>query len=92
MDYKILITILFFLFASKEVNNSEFINYYFNFELVDENMKQGTFISPTISEDGYLYIVTGHDEDLKNNQSQRYIIKYDINTSSLIEQYHYNLS
>ena len=92
MDNKILITFLFFIFVSKKEINSEFVNYNFNFTLVDEAMKPGTFISPTISEDSYLYIVTGHDEDIKNNQSQRYIIKYDINTSSLIEQYHYNLS
>ena len=92
MEYKYIIIILFLIFASQRVNNSEFINYYFNFKLVDETMKPGTFISPTISEDGYLYIVTGHDEDLKNNESQRYIIKYDIETSSLVEQYHYNLS
>ena len=92
MDYKILINILFFILVSKVVNDSDFFNYYFNFTLVDDTMKEGTFISPTISEDGYLYIVTGHDEDIKNNQSQRYIIKYDIETSSLVEQYHYNLS
>ena len=92
MDNKILITFLFFLFVSKKVIISEFVNYNFKFTLVDETMNPGTFISPTISEDGYLYIVTGHDEDMKNNQSRRYIIKYDLETLSLVEQYHYNLS
>ena len=92
MDNKILIIFLFFIFVSKKVIISEFVNYKFNFTLVDETMKPGTFISPTISEDGYLYIVTGHDEDIKNNQSRRYIIKYDLETLSLVEQYYYNLS
>ena len=39
--------------------------HYFEFNLVKENMKTGTFISPTKRSDGrYLYIVTGDDEDL----------------------------
>ena len=92
MNYKISFILLILIFSSNKVNNSDSTENYFNFNLVDEEMKPGRFISPTISEDGYLYIVTGHDEDFKDNLSQRYIIIYDINTVSFVKKIIYNTS
>ena len=85
MDYKISILFLI-IFSLKEVTNSDFTQNYFDFILINDTMNTGTYISPTISEDGYLYIVTGHDEDFDNDQSERYYVIYDIKTSSLIEK------
>ena len=90
MDFKILFLLLFFFFLN-EVNNSDLTENYFSFKLVDENMKLAYSIIPTISEDGYLYIVTG-SFNLESNLSQRYIITYDINSATLIKEYRYNTS
>lgn len=54
-------------------------------------MKPAYTIIPTISEDGYLYIITGPN-NLESNLSQRYIITYDINSAKFINKYNYNTS
>ena len=92
MELKISFIFLILFFISSKVNSSDFTENYFSFNLVDEEMKKGSFISPTLSEDGYLYIVTSHDEDLKANLSQRYIIIYDINSVSFVNKIVYDSS
>ena len=54
-------------------------------------MKPAYTIIPTISEDGYLYIISGPN-NLESNLSQRYIITYDINSAKFINKYNYNTS
>ena len=51
-------------------------------------MRNGTYIRPAISEDGYLYLVTGEDDEA-NVKRRRYIIKYDINSASFVETIKY---
>ena len=72
---KILFLILFLL---KVINNSS----SFSIELVDENMRNSSYVRPTISEDGYLYIVTGEDYYLNSIKPRRYIISYNINSAT----------
>ena len=60
----------------------------FSIILADENMRNGTYIRPAISEDGYLYLVTGEDDET-NVKRQRYVIKYDINSASFVETIKY---
>ena len=92
MKFKISFILFILIFSSNKVNNSDSTENYYYFNLVDEEMKTGNYISPTISEDGYLYIVTGNNEDLKANLSQRYIIIYDINSASFVKKIVYNTS
>jgi len=72
------------VFASKEVKNSSKTENKFSLTLVDSNIYNGEYIRPTTSEDGYLYIVTG-ENDPNDNNPNRYVIKYDINSGSYIE-------
>lgn len=55
--------------------------FNFTFTIVNELIR-GTFISPTIGEDGSLYIITGYDIEPSSDQYSRYYIKYNINTLS----------
>ena len=73
-----------FAFATKEIINSSKTENKFSLTLVDANIYNAEYIRPTISEDGYLYIVTG-ENDPNDNDPNRYIIKYDINSASYIE-------
>ena len=73
----IFLTLIYFTsYLCYESNN-------FEFNLVSTEIQTGTFISPTISKDGYLYIVTGNDEDLPNKQNIRFIMRIDLDTMSL---------
>ena len=85
MDYFFSL-ILIILLQLKIVLSSEF-----SLELVNEDMRQGTFISPTLSEDGYLYIVTGEDE-LINNICNRYYLIFDTKNTSIIAKLYYETS
>ena len=60
----------------------------FSIILADENMRSATYIRPALSEDGYLYLVTGEDEEA-DVKRHRYIIKYDINTASFVDKITY---
>ena len=73
-----------FAFATKEIINSSKTENKFSLTLVDTNIYNAEYIRPTISEDGYLYIVTG-ENDPNDNDPNRYIIKYDINSASYIK-------
>ena len=58
MEFQILIILLIFLLINGVKDDDLTINY-FNFQLIDENVKPNSHISTTVSEDGYLYIVSG---------------------------------
>ena len=73
--------ILLFFLQLIDIYNS--INQ-FKLRLVDENMKIGTYIRPILSENNYLYIVTGEDVET-NSKFKRYIIKYNTKTASYVE-------
>ena len=60
MKYNIKI-LFFILFILRVINNSS----KFSIQLVDENMRNGTYIRPTISEDGYLYILSLEKIDIQ---------------------------
>ena len=80
------IIILFVVFLSKYVSTT---NYY-TFHSVSENPgHHGKYIRPAISENGYLYIMTGEDEDIAGYTRNRYIVKFDINSGNFIEQISY---
>ena len=82
--------ILFFFmifFFPKEANNATTENK-FTTRLVSNNFNWAEFIYPTKSEDGFLYIVTG-ETDPNNNNPNRYIIKYNINSATYIETFSY---
>ena len=63
----------------------------FTFTIINE-LTHGTFISPTIGEDGSLYIITGYDEELSSEKYSKFYIKYDINSLSLKLAIKYNNS
>ena len=86
MDYE-LIYILLILFSFKIYSNSSEIGNTFSIILVEENMNGGTYVRMTKSENGYLYIVAG--EDSENNDINRYILKFDINSLTLEETIKY---
>ena len=84
MDFKIIL-ILFIFISITKVNA---INY-FSIKLVDENQTPGTYIRPTISEKGYLYIVTGEDKYI-NDKQNRFIMIYDLITARFVKKITYN--
>ena len=86
MDFKIKFS-LFIIIQIIKVNS---INY-FSIKLVDENQTPGTYIRPAISENGYLYIVTGEDGYI-NDAMHRFIIVYDLNTARFIKKISYKSS
>ena len=83
MNLKFLFLFIF-AFATKEIINSSKAENKFSLTLVDTNIYNAEYIRPTISEDGYLYIVTG-ENDPNDNDPNRYIIKYDINSASYVK-------
>ena len=91
MEFQILIILLIFLLINGVKDDDLTINY-FNFQLIDENVKPNSHISTTVSEDGYLFIVSGKYENLEDNLNQRFITIYNINTSSFVKKYVYNTS
>ena len=64
--------------------------HYFEFNLVADSMKTSTYISLTKSSDGYLYILTGNDEDFPNRNNRRYLLKMDLETLSLHLSHNYS--
>ena len=82
MKYNIKI-LFFILFILRVINNSS----KFSIQLVDENMRNGTYIRPTISEDGYLYIVTGEDRYSNGIKPRRFIISYNIKSATINPQH-----
>ena len=67
------------IFSSKNISENNFV-----INLIDENMRKGTYVRPILSEKGYLYIVSGEDFP-ENEDKKRYILKYDTNSGDLIE-------
>ena len=80
--FKIIISFVFFI--SKNVLT---LNQFSLHSVYDENNDHGTYIRPAISENGYLYIMTGEDDPKENRN--RYIVKFDINSGTFIEQINY---
>ena len=78
MEFKFHFILLILLFFSKKICSEN----NFEFKLVNENMKKGTYISSTISENGYLYIVTGPDEVFPG-EPVRYLMRMNLDTLSL---------
>ena len=60
MDFKYSFLTSFLLFLLIKNISAEL---KFSIILADENMRNGTYIRPAISEDGYLYLVTGEDDE-----------------------------
>ena len=56
----------------------------FSIQLVEEKQRNGTYIRPVVSENGYLYLVTGEDDET-NVKRHRYIVVYDTNTASFVK-------
>lgn len=88
-----ILSILFLLFFLKTIYNSS--DFLYSITLIDENMKNSFFINPKISENGFLYIMTG--ESLLDYTSfkvgdeiyERNILKFDINSGILLDKYSY---
>ena len=76
-NFIIIISLLLLKFSCYEL-------HYFEFTLVNNNMKTATFISPTKNSFGDIYIVTGNDEDSQEKKNIRYVMYIDSNTLSLI--------
>ena len=77
-----IIIIIFYLlniFSSKNISENNFV-----INLIDENMRTGTYVRPILSEKGYLYIISGEDFP-ENEDKKRYILKYDTISGGLIE-------
>ena len=73
--------IFFFFFFLKKITSTNYISFK---RVYEKGKFAGTYIRPAISEDGYLYIITGENTD-ENEKGKRYIIKYDINTAKYIK-------
>ena len=80
----ILFNFLLSIFYNKDISENNFI-----INAIDENMSPSSFIRPVISENGYLYIVTGEDN---NNYNNRYILKFSIYSGDLINEIKYNIN
>ena len=80
------IIILFVVFLSKNVSTT---NTYTFHSIYEKPFHHGTYIRPAISENGYLYIMTGEDDYFEGYTRNRFIVKFDINTGNFIEQISY---
>ena len=80
----IIFNFLLSIFYNKNISENNFI-----INEVDKDMAPGTYIQPVISENGYLYIVTGEDD---NNYSNRYILKFSKSSGALINSTKYNIN
>ena len=77
------IIVLSIFLLKKVLTDNKFI-----FHPVYENGSPGTYIRPAISENGYLFIMTG--EDVPNDTIRnRYIVKFNINSGAFVEQISY---
>ena len=82
----IIFNFLLSIFYSKDISENNFI-----INMVDKNMTNGNInvnILPVISENGYLYIVTGENI---NNDNNRYILKFSIYSGDLIDSIKYKI-
>ena len=82
IKFKIFILFVFFL-----TNNILAFNEFSFHSVYEGKDNHGTYIRPAISENGYLYIMTGEDDPKENRN--RYIVKFDINSGTFIEQINY---
>ena len=93
MDYKIRIIFLF-LFINNSYNlEKESIQYKIN--IIDNEMLSKHILPVNNEEDGFLYIIAGEnleDESEQKKSFKRYILKYDINSGSLVDKYFFNSS
>ena len=88
MDFKLRIIFLF-LFINYSYNlEEEPIQYSIN--IIDNEMLSNHIIAVNNEEDGYLYIITGEDNNEKKDSFKRYILKYDANSGALIDNYFFN--
>ena len=83
IKFKILIVFVFFL-----SNNILAFNEFSFHSVYEGKNNHGTYIRPAISENGYLYIMTGEDVPIRTTRN-RYILKFDINSGTFIEQINY---
>ena len=84
--------LLFFL-SIIDIITSEELQY--KLTIVDEKLKEAAYITPVISEKGFLYILTGDKEEEEKYQPKaktynRIILKFDINSGALVYRYSFN--
>ena len=90
MNYKLGIIIVF-IFINYSYNlEKEQIEYKIN--IIDNDMNSNYILPLSNEEDDYFYIITG---EIKNNSQtqnifKRYILKYDINSGALLDNYSFN--
>jgi len=80
--------ILFFFIIIRVIKSQEL---QYKITILDENLKEAAYITPVISESGFLYIITGEKEEEEKYQPgvktyNRTILKFDINSGDLIER------
>ena len=92
---KISFVLIIFFIININFLNCEDINYTIN--LVAESMSYSNNIRPAISDNGYLYIITGESsqidiDDFKPSDINftRYILKFDMNSGILLSKSTYN--
>jgi hypothetical protein len=69
-------------------NNVLTLNIFLFHIIYIETNREGTYITPVISENSYLNIMTFEDKS-KENIKNRYIVKFDINSAIFIKQIKY---
>ena len=69
-------------------NNVLTLNIFLFHIIYIETNREGTYITPVISENCYLNIMTFEDKS-KENIKNRYIVKFDINSAIFIKQIKY---
>ena len=84
VNYKMIL--LFFFFLSRNIFTLNEFSFHSIYEKKD---KHGTYVRPAIGENGYLYILTGEDVPIETTRN-RYLLKFDINSGTFIEQINYN--
>lgn len=97
MNDKLLISFILFL---NIIYNMKTEGIEFKITIVDEKLREAGYITPVVSENGYLYIITGEKEDIEDIEKYqpglrlyyRTILKFDINTGILNKSYSFNVS
>ena len=80
---------ILFFFSIIDIIKSQELQY--KITILDEKLKEAAYITPVISENGFLYIITGEKEEEEKYRPgektyNRTILKFDITSGDLIDQ------
>ena len=88
---------IFFILFLSNIYNSTTEGTEFKITIVNKDLREAGYITPVVSEDGYLYIITGEKENIETYQPglrlyNRTILKFNISSRILTNVYSFNAS